>query len=80
MTTREQSKKFFCYPAKKLVELWPPNTTASLLAEVFGVTRTTIQRWKNDEEAALTIWQADKYAIKIGMHPQEIWTDWYDKQ
>ena len=80
MTTKEQSKKFFCYPAKKLVELWPPNTTASLLAEVFGVTRTTIQRWKNDKEAALTIWQADKYAIKIGMHPQEIWTDWYDKQ
>lgn len=80
MTTKEQSKKFFCYPAKKLVELWPPNTTASLLAEVFGVTRTTIQRWKNDKESALTIWQADKYAIKIGMHPQEIWTDWYDKQ
>jgi hypothetical protein len=80
VTTKEQSKKFFCYPAKKLIELWPPNTTASLLAEVFGVTRTTIVRWRNNEDAALTIWQADKYAIKIGMHPQEIWTDWYDKQ
>jgi hypothetical protein len=80
VTTKQQAKKFFCYPARKLVELWPPNTTASLLAEVFGVTRTTIQRWKYDIDAALTIWQADKYAIKIGMHPQEIWTDWYDKQ
>jgi hypothetical protein len=80
MTTREQAKKFFCFPAKQLIKLWPPDTHASLLADVFGVSRGTIVRWRNEEDAAFTLWQADKYAIKIGMHPQEIWTDWYDKQ
>jgi hypothetical protein len=80
VTTREQAKKHFRFPAKKLIDLWPPNTTASLLAEVFGVSRGTIVRWRNNPNANLTIWQADEYAIKLKMHPQQIWTDWYDKQ
>ena len=63
----------------KLIELWPPNTNAGIIAEALGVSRTTVSTWRN-KGRALTIWQADKYAIKLGMHPQEIWTDWYDKQ
>ncbi len=63
----------------RLIELWPHNTNAGIIAEVLGVSRTTVSGWRN-KGRGLTIWQADKYAIKLGMHPQQIWTDWYDKQ
>ena len=79
MTTREQSKAIYCFPTTRLLEQWPPNTSAKLIAEVFGVTRSTVQRWRTPN-CGLSIWQADKYAIKLGLHPQQIWTDWYDKQ
>ncbi len=62
-----------------MIEQWPPNTSAKLIAEVLGVSRITISQWRN-KNRGLSIWQADKYAIKLGMHPQQIWTDWYDKQ
>jgi lambda repressor-like predicted transcriptional regulator len=26
----------------------------------------------------LNQWEADRYAIKIGKHPSEIWPDWFD--
>ena len=80
MTNKQQAKKIWCFPTRTLIDLWPQNTNASLLADVFCVSRATISRWRNDPESGLTIWQADKYAIKLGMHPSEIWTDWYDKQ
>ena len=80
MTKRQEIlKQHYCFPAMNLIELWPPNTHATKMADVFGVSRSTISAWRN-EPRQLTIWQADKYAIKVGMHPSEIWTDWYDKQ
>jgi hypothetical protein len=25
----------------------------------------------------LTQWSADRYAVKLGMHPSEVWRDWF---
>jgi hypothetical protein len=26
--------------------------------------------------APLTVWQADRYAVRLGMHPAQIWPEW----
>ena len=47
-------------------------------ATFFGVTRSTILRWRNPK-TMLNQYDADHYAIKLGKHPSEIWTDWFDQ-
>jgi lambda repressor-like predicted transcriptional regulator len=34
----------------------------------------TIQRWRVD---GIPYWSADRVAIRLGIHPALIWTDWY---
>jgi hypothetical protein len=65
------------YPAHQLIKLFPANTWAAQIAETFNVNRSTIGRW-NKPETTLTQWEADRYAIKLGKHPSEIWADWFD--
>jgi hypothetical protein len=47
------------------------------IAIKFGVNRMSISRWRNPK-TMLNQWEADRYAIKIGKHPSEIWSDWFD--
>jgi len=69
------------YNAQHLLEKYPKEETAGFLAEVFGVSRATIIRWRNrPEEGNLNIFKADHYACRIGLHPANIWQDWYDLQ
>ena len=65
------------YQAKKLLEPYGENLWASRIATIFGVNRSTIQRWRNPR-TMLDQWDADHYAIKIGKHPSEISSDWFD--
>jgi hypothetical protein len=65
------------YPAHQLIKLFPANTWAAQIAETFNVNRSTVGRW-NKPETTLTQWEADRYAIKLGKHPSEIWADWFD--
>jgi len=51
--------------------------TAHLAAEVLGITKSTIQRWRNPK-TMISAYEADEYAIKLGVHPSEIWTDWFE--
>lgn len=46
-------------------------------ARFFGVTRSTILRWRNPR-TMLNQYDADHYAIKLGKHPSEIWPDWFN--
>jgi len=66
----------YVYPAINLINLFPPDTRASFLAERFGVGRQTIVRWRN-EGAMLNEILADRYACKIGKHPFEVWPCWF---
>ena len=78
---RKKPKEAYCYPATNLLELYPKDEKARFLADVFGVSRQTIIRWRNrPEESKLHIFKADYYAIKLGIHPANIWSDWYEKQ
>ena len=53
------------------------NLTARQLGDIFGVNRATITRWRNPK-ATFNQWDADRYAVKLGKHPGEIWPDWFD--
>ena len=66
----------YIYPAVNLINLFPPDSHASFLAEQFGVGRATIVRWRN-EGAMLNEHRADQYACKVGKHPFEVWPSWF---
>jgi len=65
------------YQAHQLIKLFPANTWASQIAQSFDVSPETIRRWRNPN-TTFSSWEADRYAIKLGKHPSEIWADWFD--
>ena len=68
----------WCFPAIKLLEPFGIDSHASILAEMFGVQRATIVRWRN--QGVMFNWSmADEMAIRVGFHPAEIWPNWYDE-
>jgi hypothetical protein len=78
---KRKSKALPTYNAQNLLALYPKDKNNSFLADVFGVSRNTIITWLHrPEEANLNIFKADQYACRIGMHPANIWQDWYEKQ
>ena len=53
-----------------------PELSDGDIASVLGVTRRTIVRWKI---IGLDCWTADKAAVRLGLHPCEVWGDaWWD--
>jgi hypothetical protein len=64
------------YPTAPLLAEFADLTAAQLCGR-FGVTRTTIIRWRQPN-FTLNQWDADRYAIMIGKHPGEIWADWFE--
>ena len=44
----------------------------------FGIHNTTVNRWRIKPDTLIVEWDADKYAIKMGKHPSELWDDWFD--
>lgn len=65
------------YRALSLIEVSGKNLNHGQIADLFRVTRSTVARWSNPR-CTLSEWDADRYAVKIGKHPSEIWTDWFD--
>jgi len=78
MTTK-QATKHRCYPASEILKMLSSETLPSMIGEMLGIDRSSIVRWRK-EQTMLDVWQADKYAVRLGLHPSQIWTDWYDKQ
>lgn len=60
------------FPAKVLLDAidWLDNDGD--LADLLGVHRRTIVRWRR-EGTRLTVSQADGYAVRAGYHPEELW-------
>jgi hypothetical protein len=68
------------FSAETLLRSYGINDDATSLAQIFGVSRTTICRWRNvPDRSWLSAFQADKYACRIGVHPANIWQDWYNQ-
>jgi len=64
------------YPTHKLLDQFPDSDTETL-ADIFGVSRATILRWR-DPNLTINQWDADRYAVKVGRHPGEIWAEWFN--
>ena len=49
--------------------------TQGYMATLLGTHRAQIQRAQRE---GLVIWRADAWCVALGLHPAEIWTDWYE--
>ncbi len=74
---RKKRTNRWCFPATALLKQFEEGAFASSIAGQLGVTRTRVQQWRKGE-TRFDPYQADKFAIKLGKHPSEIWTDWFD--
>lgn len=66
------------FDTKALLAKFPPHATAEVIAEVLGVRPATIERWRCTV-CNLEFQRADEMAIRIGLHPCEIWDNWFEE-
>jgi hypothetical protein len=74
MTRRSRAARR--YPAINIINKHPQHTQTQL-AELLDISTASIVRWKTTN-CTLTEWECDKYAIKLGLHPGNIWPNWFD--
>jgi transcriptional regulator with XRE-family HTH domain len=75
--TRKKLTNRWCFPAAALLESFGEGEWASNIGAVLGVSRTRVQQWRKGT-TNLDPYTADKLAIKLGKHPSQIWTNWFD--
>lgn len=44
--------------------------------EARALVDTGAETWRRASREGLTIWTADAWAIRCGLHPAEVWPDW----
>jgi len=64
------------FPARELVKKFDPNTSVITIAQALETKRSTVYKWFQND-TMITQWAADRYAVKLGMHPSEVWADWF---
>lgn len=75
--TNQMAKKFvFC--TRALLAQFPPHATAQNIGDALGVKRSTIERWRWSK-CHLEYERADEMAVRIGLHPCEIWQNWFEE-
>jgi hypothetical protein len=57
-------------------ETWVDYVTHRQIAEVFGVTRRTIDRYCRD---GIPLFNAETICDHIGVHPSEVWPDYHER-
>ena len=63
------------YPSQALIDLFPYDTMLASVAEILGVTKKCVGDWKR-HKLTLDVYSADRYAIRLGYHPAEVWEEW----
>jgi len=46
----------------------------SQLSNMYGVGGQSLKRWR---ECGLTVEAADRLAVRAGLHPAEVWPEWW---
>ena len=64
------------YPAQAILDKYP-DLNMKQIAKRFNLEYDRLQRW-NVDGYELSEWQADEIAIRGGVHPSEIWSNWFD--
>jgi hypothetical protein len=65
------------YPAINLLATFTAGTNDQEMADMLGISRSCVVRWRTGY-AVIREYQADAYAIRLGFHPAELWTNWLD--
>lgn len=63
-------------PISPLLDLVDGERTG-IVAERCDVHRRTVHRWRTGRTTTITIGDADRIAVALGMHPGEIWDGWW---
>jgi len=67
------SKPAVRYDAMQLFRFFPSEMTDETIAEVLGISRHTVRKWKYGNGTSLSTFEADRYAIRAGVHPSAVW-------
>ena len=46
------------------------------MASALDTDRGTVYQWIQ-HDTQISEWAADRYAVKLGMHPSQLWDDWF---
>jgi hypothetical protein len=74
MTKRKYDVRTFS--AKELIKRFSDETSDVVIASALNTDRRTIRYWRS-LDVQINQWSADRYAVKLGMHPSEVWADWF---
>jgi hypothetical protein len=64
------------YLATEIIKTFGPEASHTYIAEILDIGRSTIYKWI-ERQIRFNVYEADRYAIKLGLHPCEIWDDWF---
>lgn len=59
-------------PADKLMQRFPEDMPNTVVAEMLGITRQRVFQLRKPD-TMIRWFDADRYAIRLGLHPAEIW-------
>jgi plasmid maintenance system antidote protein VapI len=65
------------FPAARLVDMFSHDTETRQIASILGTSRHTIYKWVSNE-VHISEWAADKHAVKLGLHPSAVWSNWFN--
>jgi hypothetical protein len=60
------------FPVEPLLARFPASRRQ--LAQTVGVTLRTVDRRK---QTGLCVWAADRWAVACGLHPADVWPEWW---
>ena len=59
-----------------LLAMFPKDAPCELIADRLGVARMTVSAWRQGRRIQWK--QADKHAVRLGLHPLSVWGDeWF---
>jgi hypothetical protein len=65
------------FPATALLRMFHPETEDVTIAETLGIHPQIVRKWRY-KDTHINQWFADKYAIRMGLHPSAVWYDWFE--
>ena len=73
-----RERKQLKYPAVNLLNTFSLDTKDTDMANMLGISRSCVVQWRK-RKTEICEYKADKYAIKLGFHPFEVWNTWLDE-
>lgn len=70
MNHRQAGYRFALSPLEAAIDVRFPGRAGARLLHVSGAT------WAQFRRTGLSAFQADRLAVRLGLHPAEVWVDW----